>query len=99
MTGWLMCRLRRIASTTLLVLAAIFVTPPSESQAQDLKPHPSVPTFEAIPQSGHSGDGSLMEFSASGEYLAVADAFGKEVSVWHIPSRTLIRKFVSGRGP
>lgn len=68
-------------------------------QAQDLKPHPSVPTFEAIPQSGHSGDGSLMEFSASGEYLAVADAFGKEVSVWHIPSRTLIRKFVSGRGP
>jgi hypothetical protein len=53
--------------------------------------------LETVIQSGHPGIGELMVFDSSEEYLAVSSRMSLDTTVWHIPTRTMIRRFHSHR--
>ena len=58
----------------------------------------TVPDLQTIVQSGCTATAPLlMEFDSSGDYLVIAGSLTTEVCLWHLPTRTLVRRTYSKR--
>ncbi|APZ93238.1 caspase family protein [Fuerstiella marisgermanici] len=79
-----------------LYLVSIFVMATTGLPADEPQPQPQ-PQLQTVTQSGHPGLGGFLTFDPSGTYLAVASKISPDVTLWHVPTRTLMARFRSAR--
>jgi WD40 repeat protein/uncharacterized caspase-like protein len=96
------CRTRLLVHALLFLLACqngseVAATQRIQVKNVEINSIASQIEFETVVQSGHPGIGELMVFDSSGEYLAVSSRMSLDTTVWHIPTRTMIRRFRSHR--